>query len=121
MVARVLNARRAPQYFLSDRLGTGGMGVVHLGLMVTPAGRRRVAIKQLLAASDMTDGATERIAAEARLVFQLTHANICQVLDLGINDQGTFIVMEFVSGLDLHSLLRNLASQRLQLAVPCAI
>ena len=93
------------------------MGVVHLGAMETPAGTRQVAIKRLLTKDEATENATARLVNEARLVFQLTHANICQVLDLGQNEQGTFVVMEFVPGLDLHSLLGKLKQrgQRLEL------
>jgi serine/threonine protein kinase len=47
--------------------------------------------------------------AEARLVFQLTHANICQVLDLAVGVQGTFIIMEYVDGCDLRSLLGTMS------------
>jgi serine/threonine-protein kinase len=83
------------------------MGVVHLGTMVSPAGQRRVAIK-LLHTGKSSEAQQDLLTAEARLVFQLTHANICQVLDLAVNEQGMFIVMEFVDGLDLHHLLQRL-------------
>jgi serine/threonine-protein kinase len=91
------------------------MGAVHLGSMVTPAGTRNVAIKQLLTERGSAT-ATECMAAEARLVFQLTHANVCQVIDLAVNDAGTFIVMEHVDGCDLHTLLR-----RGPLEIPAAV
>ena len=95
--------------------------MVHLGTMVSPAGRRRVAIKQLLANGDpaIEDGA--RLVAEAQLVFQLTHGNICQVIDLAVSDDATFIVMEYVDGLDLRTLLGRLAERGLGLDVATAI
>jgi serine/threonine-protein kinase len=83
------------------------MGAVHLGTMVGAAGERPVAVKQLLQRVQGSPGASDRIVAEARLVFQLVHANICQVLDLAVSDEGTFIVMEFVDGCDLQVLLRG--------------
>jgi serine/threonine protein kinase len=92
------------------------MGVVHLGTMVTPAGQRRVAIKQLSQRYVGQEEATERMVAEARLVFQLTHANICQVLDLATGDDGNFIVMEYVDGCDLKTLIG-----RAQLEPPLAV
>src|SRR5262249_3281789 len=64
---------------------------------------------------------THRIVAEARLVFQLTHANICQVLDLGVNEDGTFIVMEFVDGPDLETLLQKLRKREQWLDIPNAL
>ncbi len=103
------------KYTVYHQLGSGGMGVVHFGSMVTPAGTRNVAIKQLVARRE-SEEAAERMVAEARLVFQLNHANICQVLDLATSESGTFIVMEYVDGCDLHSLLG-----RQQLDVPAAV
>ena len=117
-----------PQYVVGRPLGTGGMGVVQLGTMVTPAGTRRVALKRILDSLVEGEGGgapakegTERIVAEAKLVFQLTHANICQVLDLAVSDAGTFIVMEFINGLDLQALLSLLGKEGRLLEVPLAI
>jgi len=97
------------------------MGAVHLGTMVSPAGERRVAIKRLLGKDEVDHDAAERFVAEARLVFQLTHANICQVIDLGENDDGTFIVMEHVQGLDLRTLLQRMMRASRPLDVGCAV
>jgi serine/threonine protein kinase len=99
----------AARYLVHHRLGAGGMGEVHLGSMVTPAGTRSVALKQLTARSQANPDAAERMVAEARLVFQLTHANVCQVLDLATSEHGTFIVMEHVDGCDLRTLIRRRA------------
>ena len=100
------------------------MGVIYSGSMVTPAGRRQVAIKRL--ANDQIglnfgDEARARLIAEAQLVFRLTHANICQVLDLGVNEEGVFVVMEFVAGVDLRGLLKRLRTSDAQLPVPVVL
>ena len=105
----------AAKYHVHQRVGAGGMGIVHLGTMVSPAGTRNVAIKQLLPKGPGAQTA-ERIVSEARLVFQLTHGNICQVLDLAVSDEGTFIVMEYVDGCDLKTLLRAQEANRLPVA-----
>jgi hypothetical protein len=81
------------------------MAVIHLATQVTPAGERLVAIKQIERPEEVGRAAHARLVTEARLVFQLTHANICQVLDLGENEQGTFIVIEYVHGCDLAALM----------------
>jgi eukaryotic-like serine/threonine-protein kinase len=81
------------------------MAVVHLATQVTPAGRRLVAIKQIERREEAGRAAHARLVQEAKLVFQLTHANICQVLDLGENELGTFIVIEYVHGCDLGGLV----------------
>src|SRR5438477_421665 len=97
------------------------MGVVHLGTLVSPAGERKVAIKLLAEHGHLDEGAHARLIAEARLVFQLTHTNICQVLDLGENERGTFVVMEFVPGLDLRRLLTALSGEGLALDIASAV
>ena len=108
----------APKYLVHQQLSAGGMGAVHLGTIVTQAGERRVAVKRLHTNNAGAPEDTERMIAEARLVFLLTHANICQVLDLASNDAGTFIVMEHIDGCDLGTLLRSLRErgQTLELA-----
>jgi serine/threonine protein kinase len=113
-----LRAATAVQYLVHERLGAGGMGVVHRGTMVSLAGRRRVAIKRLWGGCFTAEQAPAQLIAEAQLVFQLTHANVCQVLDLAHSDDGTFVVMEFVDGLDLRTLVADLRKRgrRLDLA-----
>src|SRR5262245_17845836 len=97
------------------------MGAVHLGTMVTAAGERQVAIKRLLDRSEKEAEATRRIISEARLVYRLTHANICQVLDLAESDEGTFIVMEYVDGCDLQQLLSDASHRGEVLEVPLLV
>src|SRR5262245_51779572 len=97
------------------------MAEVHLGTMVSPAGNRHVAIKRLLSSQEASPQAAKRLVDEARLVFQLTHANICQMLDLGLRADGAFIVMEYVDGCDLHHLLSRLRAHGRHLELPSAI
>ena len=117
----VRTAAEPPRYLLRGRLGRGGMGEVYLGTMISPAGQRLVAIKQLLPRGAAESEARRRLVAEARLVFQLNHANISQVLDLGANERGTFVVMEYVQGLDLSALIRVLRGKKYALDVASAI
>ena len=109
-----------PRYVLRGRLGRGGMGEVYSGTMFSPAGQRQVAIKRLLPRGDESE-ARRRLVAEARLMFQLNHGNIARVLDLGANERGTFVVMEYVQGLDLAALIRVLRSKQCALDIASAI
>jgi serine/threonine protein kinase len=95
------------------------MAVVYLGTVATPAGERRVALKQLRSQRSRVSEA--QLIEEARLVFQLTHANICQVLDLAVSEAGTFLVMEYVDGVDLRTLLNRLAEGGRRLDVAIAV
>src|SRR5690606_25370936 len=112
---------RTPRYLVHQRLAAGGMGEVYLGTMMSPAGRRWVAVKRLASERLRDSEAAARLIAEARLGFQLTHANICQVLDLVVEEAGTYIIMEYVRGLDLRALLRGLRDQRRQLDAASAL
>jgi serine/threonine protein kinase len=117
MVDATLPLGAAPRYRLEEQLGEGGMGVVHAATMLTPAGERRVAMKCVVTSvsGPRQAAARERLLAEGRLVFQLTHANICQVIDVAEGEDGaTYIVMEYVSGADLARVVRR--RRRLELA-----
>jgi serine/threonine-protein kinase len=117
----MLAGAAAPTYVLEREIGSGGFGTIYAGTMHTPAGKRRVAIKRLLAQGELSPEASARLLAEGRLVFQLTHVNICQALDLGTSHEGAFVVLEYVEGLDLHRLLKALAAGGSSLDVASAI
>ncbi|WP_137181647.1 serine/threonine-protein kinase [Roseomonas sp. AR75] len=94
------------KYELRGTLGRGAMGVVYDGY--DPIIARRVAIKTVkLPNADDAEGQEElaRFRREAQAAGRLTHPNIVGVYDYG-EDQGVaYIVMEFVDGPTLKSLL----------------
>ena len=92
-------------YRILSRLGRGGMGVVytaedtHLG--------RRVAIKFSHAPAEHTQFRA-RFLREARSLSSLNHPNIAEVYDYGETPGGQpFLVMELVSGENLHQTLQQ--------------
>jgi len=97
------------------------MGEVFLGTYESPAGRRRVAIKRVAQKGGSSSLDHDRLLSEARLVYRLTHTNICQVLDVGESAEGTFVVMEYVQGLDLRALLQGLYDEDSELSVANAV
>jgi serine/threonine protein kinase len=89
-------ASLASQYEVVDKIGDGGMGVVHL------ARDRRlgrcVAIKRLNASCLSNEVMKDRFFQEARAVASLNHIHIVHIYSLGEDREGPFIVMEYVAG-----------------------
>jgi len=95
------------RYQLGDKLGTGGMAEVFAGTMIGIEGfARRVAIKRVLAGLSQVPAFATMFVAEAQIVSQLSHPNIVSVLDFSRDlEDRLFLVMEYVDGKDLASLL----------------
>jgi serine/threonine protein kinase len=84
-------------------LGQGGMGAVYRGR--DPELERPVAIKVML---DSTPDFVARFRREAQSIARLTHANIVQVYDFGVDDQGNpYFVMELIDGTPLDKIVRD--------------
>ncbi len=92
----------APRYQLKKRVGSGGMGDVHMAEDLILG--RRVAIK-VLRRSLATDLFLAKFKEEARIVAQLTHPGIVQVYDIGQRATWAYIVMEYVAGPNLATLV----------------
>ena len=90
-------------YTLTRELGQGGMGKVFLA--VSPEGDNR-AVKTVVFPEGLDARArwetVERFQREARAARSLDHPNICQVLDIGADQDTFFIVMEFLDGQSLR-------------------
>lgn len=94
-------------YRLLERLGFGGMCEVFLAECYGASGFvKRVAIKTLLT-SLQGQGRYERLLIqEAKLGAQLTHRNIVQVHDLGVDRGLLYVCLEYVDGGDLRALMQ---------------
>ena len=98
------------RYQIEEPLGTGSMGAVYKAH--DPLLDRTVAIK-VMNACLLSDPAAreefmERFQREARAVARLSHPNIVSVYDIGSDeDTGPYIVMEYVPGPSLATILRQ--------------
>src|SRR5512147_2507499 len=97
----ILNNR----YHLEERLGTGGMAVVYRAR--DQMLERPVAIKILRENFSDDPDFRERFRQEARSAANLSHPNIVTVHDFGLDSGRLFIVMEFVPGTDLKTILQR--------------
>src|SRR3954469_13000442 len=95
------------RYEIQRRLGRGGMGTVYVAH--DPVLGRLVAIKLFQAELDPVDAGT-RFTREARAAAALNHANIVTIHDFGNHDSQPFIVMEYIQGETLASIIRSRAN-----------
>jgi beta-lactam-binding protein with PASTA domain/predicted Ser/Thr protein kinase len=98
------------RYQVIARIASGGMGEVYRAQDVVLG--RDVALKVLHAQYAGDRGFVDRFRREARAAAILNHPNIVGVYDWGVTDGTYFMVMEFVRGHNLRSLL--LHQQRLE-------
>ncbi|MCU0683956.1 MAG: serine/threonine protein kinase [Polyangiaceae bacterium] len=101
----------AGKYRVERGLGEGGMGYVvaatHLQL------DERVALKFLRPEAAKNADLKARFAQEARAAAKIKSEHVARVFDVGALEDGTpFIVMEYLEGRDLDSLLRESATLR---------
>lgn len=87
------------KYEIIDVIGRGGMGVVYSAR--DPVIDRVVAIKTIRNESDCDDDQLGRLRMEARSAGKLQHPNIVTVYDFGELDDLSYIVMEYVQGINL--------------------
>src|SRR6476659_8431678 len=92
------------RYDILELVGRGGMGVLYRARDKTL--QRDVALKMMLVDFSHDPTARDRFEREARAVARLQHRNVVTIHELGDADGAPFIVMEFLSGKDLETLLQ---------------
>ncbi len=93
-------------YRIEGVLGRGGMGVVYLAEQ--PELGRRVAIKVIAPALASDPDYLRRFRRESRLAAAIEHPNAIPIYEAGVADEDMpYLVMRYVEGEDLSSLLRR--------------
>jgi serine/threonine-protein kinase len=107
------------RYQLLEQLGTGGMSNVFRArdLML----ERNVAIKVLHEDYSKDQAFQDRFRQEARAAANLSHPNIVTVHDFGFDHGQLYIVMEYVPGRDLKSILRQRGRYNVEEAIPLVV
>jgi len=97
------------RYTITERLDHGGMAEVFRGVAESMEGfKKSVAIKRILPNLTKNQKFITMFLDEAKLSLFLQHANIVQVFDISKTpDNAYFLVMEFVDGCNLKSLLER--------------
>lgn len=104
------------------RLGSGGMADVHLARSRGEAGfEKLVALKVMHPFLARSERAVSHFLDEARVAAQIVHANVVQIYDLGKSGDDYIIVMEYVEGSNLDSLLASARAGGRQVPIPVAL
>lgn len=95
----------ANRYQLLQTLGSGGMAVVYRAKDLTL--ERYVAVKILRPDFSKDEGFRKRFHQEAKAAANLSHPNIVTVHDFGLDGDRLFIIMEYVPGNNLKTMIRD--------------
>lgn len=93
------------RYLLEKTIGTGGMAVVYVAQDMLL--ERKVAVKVLRKDYSQNPEFQNSFRAEAKAIAKLSHINIVIIHDFGFDAGRLFIVMEYVDGNDLKSIIRE--------------
>ena len=95
------------KYQLLEQLARGGMAEVFKAKAHGVEGFEKIlVIKRILPELSQNPRFVEMFINEAKIAVTLSHANIVQVFDLGQAQNTYFIAMEYVSGMDLATVLK---------------
>ncbi|NTU75308.1 MAG: serine/threonine protein kinase [Anaerolineaceae bacterium] len=107
------------QYQVVEKIGVGGMAVVYKAYQ--PSLTRYVAIKVLKQDFSQDNEFREKFRQEALAAANLSHPNIVTVHDFGWDSGKIFIVMEYIPGTDLKSILKQRGKMTIDEAIPLIV
>src|SRR5687768_15064962 len=93
------------KYKLLGHLGTGGMSSVYLAEHMLMHRRRAVKVLPRTRVNDTSY--LDRFRLEAQAMAQLDHPNIVRAYDVDNDGQNHFIVMEYINGKDVQSIVKD--------------
>ncbi len=109
------------RYALYDEIAAGGMATVHLGRLLGPVGfARTVAIKRLHHQYARDPEFVSMFLDEARLAARIRHPNVVPTLDVVALSGELFLVMDYVHGVSLAKLQREVGMRRTRIPVEVA-
>lgn len=110
------------RYVLREKVAAGGMAEVFRATQPGFGGfEKAVAIKRMYRQYSHDTAFVEMLSDEAKIVSQLNHPNIVQILDIGQVHDDYYIALEFVEGVDLFRLLQRQYELGRDLPLPLVI
>src|ERR1700747_3226155 len=90
-------------YLIESVVGRGGMSVVYRARHSRLG--TSVALKVLAPELSSDDTFRERFLREAQMAAGIDHPNVIPITDMGLHNQSLYIVMRYVAGGDLKTML----------------
>lgn len=88
------------------QLGEGGFGVVYEAEHVVLQEKRAVKkLEPIFANENDLEKALRRFSREAQILSRLSHPNIVRFVDAGMAGEHPFIIMEYIEGYDLRTIV----------------
>jgi eukaryotic-like serine/threonine-protein kinase len=111
------------RFRIQKRLGAGGVGAVYLASKVDASGtgNQLLAVKVLREHFYRDPSTLKALFREARLAARMDHRHIVRVFDIGYHNKHPYLVMEYVDGLSLTTLLSHGADLPLGVGIRCLI
>ena len=95
----------ADRYKLEEFIGQGGMSLVYRAVDIRTG--HSVAIKILKSEYNSDKEFLERFQREAQAASLMSHHNIVNLLDIGVEGEYRYLVLEYVSGKTLKEIIRD--------------
>lgn len=95
----------ADRYKLADFIGQGGMSLVYRAVDIRTG--HSVAVKILKSEYNSDEEFLERFQREAQAASLMAHHNIVNLLDVGVEGEYRYLVLEYVSGNTLKEIIRQ--------------
>ena len=104
----------ANRYRLTEQIGMGGMAIVYKAVDLRTG--HNVAVKVLRPEYNEDSEFVGRFQREAEAASKMTHHNIVNLLDVGMDGENRYLVMEYVQG----KTLKEVIQERGRLSAPLA-
>src|SRR5204863_9518280 len=117
---QLLPGMRLDRYELLEPIAQGGFGQVWLARLRGKRGfEKLVAIKVPRLTGDVHF--QEMLLDEARIASAIEHDNVAKILELGEQGEILYIVMEWIDGEPVSTLLRTLDKKKTPFPIPIAM
>ncbi len=105
----------AGRYVLVEQIGIGGMAIVYRAIDRNTG--HSVAVKVLKPEFNRDSEFVSRFQREAEAASKMTHHNIVNLLDVGMDGENRYLIMEYVKGKTLDAVIR----EKGRLSAPVAV